>query len=207
LIQYVFLDLETTGLDAETSFVTEIAAVRTDAHGEVLAEFQTMVSLPHGETVPEFIVGYTGITDEMLEGAPGQEYAMIMLRDFIDYDADGVQTIVVAQYAPFDLSFIEKHFTVEHFFDTRTMSYELFPGQKASLKDLTARYGIEQAEAHRALSDARDTAEVFHEMRQDMELSQFVSLLNVVGTRPDREPKVLPKATLYVKDYGEKVGE
>lgn len=205
MINYVFLDLETTGLDADTAFVTEIAAVRTDAWGALLGEFQTMVSLPEGEKVPEFIVGYTGITDEMLEGAPGQEAAMDSLRQFIQ-DSEEL-TIVVAQYAPFDFSFIEKYFSVEYFYDTRTMSYFLWPEEKAGLKDITARYGIEQETAHRALSDARDTAMVFQEMRQDMELDDFVTLLNVVGTRPDRMPKVFPKHTINVRDFGKKAGE
>ena len=68
----VCFDLETTGLSKETDVITEIGAVVLD-HGEVKERFQTFVD-PQRKLAPN-IVQLTGITDEMLVGAPSQAEA------------------------------------------------------------------------------------------------------------------------------------
>lgn len=202
-MSYVFLDLETTGLDSDICYITEVAAVRTNDYGDVMEEFHTMVRLPEGESVPELITKLTGITDEMLKDGVSQQKAMLDLARFIGDD------IVVAQYAPFDLSFIERHFQVMNFYDTRTMAYALeLPSAK--LVDIAKHYGFEQEEAHRALSDAHDCRKVFFEMVEEFARrgESAGELMNVVGTKPERIPKRYPLSTIAVVDYGEeKAGE
>lgn len=197
-MSYVFLDLETTGLDGDKDFITEVAAVKTNEYGDVIEEYHTMVRLPEGEKVPEIITKLTGITDEMLVDGVSQQKAMLDLARFIG------DSIVVAQYAPFDLWFIEKHFKVANFYDTRTMAYALdLPSAK--LAGIVEHYGFEQEEAHRALSDAHDCRKVFFEMVEAFANDGLTagSLMNVVGTKPERMPKVFPVNTLMVIDYGE----
>lgn len=199
-MSYVFLDLETTGLDADTCFITEVAAVKTNEYGDVLEEMNFLVKLPEGESVPKFITELTGITDEML-ATQGEEAVIVMdfLREFIGDD------VVVAQYAPFDLSFIEKHFKVQHFFDTRTMAYHLrLPSAK--LDGITEHYGIEMEEHHRALPDAKACGEAFFKMAEELG-REITDLFCVVGTKPERMPTVFPSATVAVVDYSEKEEE
>lgn len=196
---YVFLDLETTGLDADTCHITEVAAVKTNAYGDILGSYETFVALPEGETVPDIITEITGITDADLEGAPEVDFVMETLKEFIGDDT------VIAQFAPFDLSFIEKHFKVQAFFDTRTMAYHLdLPSPK--LEGITEHYGIEMEEHHRALSDARACAAVFFEMAEELR-SDLGELFCVVGTKPERMPKTYPSATVAVVDYAKKEEE
>ena len=76
----VCFDLETTGLDKETEVITEIGAVVLE-HGEVKERFQTFVD-PKRPLAPN-IIQLTGITDEMLRGAPSQAEAINAFLDFV----------------------------------------------------------------------------------------------------------------------------
>lgn len=200
---YVFLDIETTGLDSEKHFITEVAAVKTNEYGDELGSINTYVELPEGEEVPAFITELTGITTEdLLEHGIPIDSAMTYLEHFIG------DSIVVAQYAPFDFSFIEKHFTIANFYDTRSMAYALdLPA--ANLKGLAAHYGVDLGTHHRAIYDAKSCKDVFFAMVEDFSNAGLsaATMLNVVGTKPERMPTVFPSSTIAVVDYGEKEGE
>ena len=101
----VCFDLETTGLSKETDVITEIGAVVLD-HGEVKERFQTFVD-PQRKLAPN-IVQLTGITDEMLVGAPSQAEAIQAFLDFgfirtgcqrygIEFQPTFVDTLPLAQ--------------------------------------------------------------------------------------------------------------
>ena len=62
-----FVDLETTGTTAVRDRVTEVAIVRV-VEGEVVEEWSTLVD-PECP-IPEDIQALTGITNEMVRGAP-----------------------------------------------------------------------------------------------------------------------------------------
>lgn len=200
---YVFIDIETTGLDAGKSFITEIAAIKTNGYGDIEDSLQRLVRLPKGETVPTFITELTGITDDML-AEQGRDFDLAIgeLEEFIG------DAVVVAQYAPFDLSFIERHFEVLHFFDTRTLAYALdLPS--ANLEGLAAHYGIEMGKHHRAMDDASTCRYIFFAQAFDMEskMMNVGDYLNVVGTKPERIPSVYPTHTIHVVDYAKKEDE
>ena len=67
----VFFDTETTGLEAESCQIIELAAIRVEKteRGTLrMADSADMfVKLPEGERIPQKIVELTGITDEQLE--------------------------------------------------------------------------------------------------------------------------------------------
>ncbi len=67
LTGYVLLDLETTGGNALTSRITEIAAVRFDRGVEV-ARCSKLVNPDC--SIPFFIQKLTGISDQLVEDAP-----------------------------------------------------------------------------------------------------------------------------------------
>lgn len=202
-MSYVFIDLETTGLDSEKCFITEVAAVKTNDYGDVTGMMNYYVELPEGESIPTEIIKLNGITDDDLaKHGVSITSAMTHLERLIGDD------VVIAQYAPFDLSFIERHFEVKNFYDTRTMAYELgLP--KANLKGLAEHYGIDMGTHHRALDDAKTCAAAFFNLVEDLYATghEVGTLMNVVGTKPERIPSVLPKNTINVVDYAEKEGE
>ena len=90
-------DIETTGLKVAHDAITEIGAVILK-DGEIVDTFQTFVD-PERRLSPE-IIGLTGITDDMLRGAPKLENA---LHAFLAF-AGGRP--LAAHNAEFDISFI-----------------------------------------------------------------------------------------------------
>src|SRR6478736_4331481 len=111
-VMFVVVDLETTGGSASGgSSITEIGAVKIRG-GEVLGEFQTLVrpSTP----IPPFISVLTGITNQMVAGAPAIDSA---LPAFLEFAAGSV---LVAHNAPFDVGFLR------HFCDALTIRWPRF---------------------------------------------------------------------------------
>lgn len=197
---YAFLDIETTGLDPNKNYITEIAVLKTDEHGNEIGVYDTLVKLPPEEIVPPFIEKLTGITDEMLE-ADG-----LHIDDAIHGMADFLgDAIVVAQFAPFDFSFLEKYGAFEKFYCTRTMSYQVDPSKKASLDAIAERYGVKRKIKHRALSDVTTTAAVFFKMRE--ELAQNAEspddLRNVIGASFQRKVGYVPACARELRNYTE----
>lgn len=66
----VFFDTETTGLDAKSCRIIELAAIRiekaTDGSLIETDRADMFIKLPEGERIPDKIVELTGITDERL---------------------------------------------------------------------------------------------------------------------------------------------
>ena len=67
----VFFDTETTGLEADSCQIIELAAIRIEQTErgtlKVANSADLFVKLPDGQKIPERIVELTGITDELLE--------------------------------------------------------------------------------------------------------------------------------------------
>jgi len=94
--EFVVFDLETTGAKAPPCRITEIGAYRV-RNGEVMEEFQTLVNpdMP----IPRFITELTGISDDMVAGAP--LFADIA-DDLLNFIGD---SILVAHNSGFDMRF------------------------------------------------------------------------------------------------------
>ncbi len=165
VVTFVTVDLETTGGSPRTSAITEIGAVKTRG-GEVIGEFQTLVD--PGMPIPPMIVSLTGITDAMVAAAPPIEE---VLPSFLEFAGDAV---LVAHNAPFDMGFLKaacrKHdyrWPGNQVVDTVTLARRCTTSEEAPNKKLStlARvFGTEVTPNHRALEDARATAEIMHRM-------------------------------------------
>lgn len=166
-ITFVVLDLETTGGAPHLGAgITEIGAVKVRG-GEVLAEFKTFIDPQH--PVPAYITDLTGITDEMVFQSPTIAQIFPSLLEFLGAESE---TVLVAQNAPFDLSFLtfsaRAHgFTWPKFpvLDTaiiarKVLSRDEVPNCK--LGTLAEFFGTSTTPNHRALDDARATVDVFH---------------------------------------------
>ena len=107
---FVVIDLETTGGAPHLgAAITEIGAVKIKA-GEVIQEFNTFVNPEH--PVPLYITELTGINDLMLAGAPTTYEVFPSLMQFL---GDHQSTVLVAQNAPFDLSFLKYAASINKF--------------------------------------------------------------------------------------------
>ena len=166
-ITFVVLDLETTGGAPHLGAgITEIGAVKVRG-GEVLAEFKTFIDPQH--PVPAYITDLTGITDDMVFQSPTIAQIFPSLLEFLGAESE---TVLVAQNAPFDLSFLtfsaRAHgFTWPKFpvLDTaiiarKVLSRDEVPNCK--LGTLAEFFGTSTTPNHRALDDARATVDVFH---------------------------------------------
>lgn len=160
-VTFVVVDLETTGgSPTKGSRITEIGAVKVRG-GEVLGEFQTLINPL--TPIPAFITGLTGITDEMVLGAPTID---AVLPSFLEF-ARG--SVLVAHNAPFDIGFL-KHFAAEQWprfevIDTVRLARQvLTQGESPNYKlsSLASLFRAESTPDHRALSDARATMDVLH---------------------------------------------
>ena len=95
--EIVCFDIETTGLNKKHEVIIEIGAVILK-NGEITDRFNTFAA--PGRILSQEIILLTGITDEMLVGAPSQEEA---LRAFLDFAGDRP---LAAHNAEFDMGFI-----------------------------------------------------------------------------------------------------
>jgi DNA polymerase III epsilon subunit family exonuclease len=164
---FVVIDLETTGGAPHLgAAITEIGAVKVRA-GEVIDEFNSFVNPEH--PVPSYITALTGITDAMLAGAPT---SFDIFPSLIEFLGDKNSTVLVAQNAPFDLSFLK------YVASTKKIPWPNFPvldtaiiARKVLTRDevpncrlgtLAEFFGTSTTPNHRALDDARATVDVFH---------------------------------------------
>jgi len=164
---FVVLDLETTGGAPHLgAAITEIGAVKVRG-GVTLGEFKTFID--PGHPVPAYITELTGITDEMVFQSPTIDQIFPSLLEFLG-SADS--TVLVAQNAPFDLSFLTFAARAHSYqwpryqvLDTaiiarKVLSRDEVPNCK--LGTLAEFFGTSTTPNHRALDDARATVDVFH---------------------------------------------
>ena len=165
--EFVVFDIETTGLSPLTCKITEIGAVLVK-NDEVLSVFNTFVD---PETpIPDEIVKLTGITDEMVKGAPKTKEAIQMFLNFIG------NRMLVAHNASFDISFIRKAAQDNDlifnnaYLDTVSMSRFVNPDLKKHKLDTIADYfGLGNFNHHRASDDAEMCAKIFYRMIEKLE--------------------------------------
>ncbi|MDC5856724.1 3'-5' exonuclease [Vibrio europaeus] len=165
----IVLDFETTGLSPNMGDrAIEIGAVKL-VNGEVVDTFQQLMN--PGFRVSSFIEGYTGITNNMLAGAPSCEEVMAEFCNFIADDN------LVAHNASFDKRFLDGELeriglSYQGYFAcsllvSRRLNQEA-PSHK--LGDLVRFKNIDNDGVfHRALADSQMTAKLWLMMINEME--------------------------------------
>jgi len=174
--EFVVADIETTGFSPAQEGITEIGAVRIKNH-EIVDTFTTFVN-PE-KPIPMKITQLTGITAKMVEGAPSQQNAVKSFKEFAG------ENCIVAHNANFDMSFFSTigarygiYFNDNPVLDTVGLSRCLLKeNSKHDLKTVTKHFSI-HLEHHRALNDAKATAEV---------LLCFFNILNYIGIKSTGE--------------------
>jgi DNA polymerase III subunit epsilon len=160
-VDFVIVDVETTGWLAEQASITELAAVRV-SDGQPTAEFSALVH--PGTPIPEDIVALTGITDEMVRRAPP---IGAVLPAFLAFARGCVLT---AHNAPFDVGFLTAAcgscripWPAFPVLDTAALARLVLDETEVpdcKLATLAGFFGTRTRPCHRALADAQATADV-----------------------------------------------
>ncbi|MCH7786968.1 MAG: DEAD/DEAH box helicase, partial [Chloroflexi bacterium] len=153
---WVSLDLETTGLSNDNDEIIEIGAVKFQG-GKTLDTFQTFVN--PNRRLDDFILRYTGITQNEVDNAPSFSAVAGKLASFIG------SAPVIGHNIAFDLGFLDKKGLrlPNPRCDTWDMAYVLLPGlPEYSLGKLAASLNTPHPRPHRALEDALVTMEIFN---------------------------------------------
>ena len=160
--EYVAFDLETTGLDPRSDAIIEIGAVRMRG-GEVVDKFASFAQ--PGHPLGAKTVSLTGITDEMLVGAPSPEAAV---DSFLDWVGD---LPLVAHNAEFDTGFIRAYCRRSGrnfdplYFDTLLLAQYLCPDLANHKLDTVANHlNLPPFQHHRAFDDAAVCGDIFFQL-------------------------------------------
>ena len=164
--EFVVFDLETTGLNTSPASgnmdkIIEIGAFKVQ-NGEIKQSFTTFIN-PERRLSDE-IVSLTGITEEMIVGAPTYEQVM---PDFYKFCNGCI--LVGHNVAGFDFKFVDHYcsrlgYTLERkIIDTIPLSQELLRLSNYKLNTVADHFNI-KFNHHRAIDDALTTAKIFIEL-------------------------------------------
>ena len=168
-LDFVVLDVEAVSGRSVSTRMIELGACHVAA-GSVAAEFETLLNpdLP----LPPFITTLTGITQEMIGGAP--RFADIA-ESWLNFAGDAV---LVAHNSDFDLTLLN-HEIARVFPGSRMRNADLCTVRLARrilpalenhhLDALADHFGFQVLQRHRAIGDARATAKILLRLLDELE--------------------------------------
>ena len=194
--EYVAFDLETTGLSADNDRIIEIGAVLFRG-GKEAERFQTFVD-PQRK-LEQKIVDLTGITDEMLVGAPKIDEILPQFLEFVG------GRVVVAHNAKFDTSFIRaacRELDVPYELtsvDTLSLAQQLMPQMNKYKLDVVAKaLKLPGFNHHRAADDANICGQIMAKFLKMLEEKGFSTIQQVnLGLGRKRAKGVIFSARPY----------
>lgn len=156
---FVVFDLETTGFSAKWNEIIEIGAVKV-VQGKVVDKFSSLIK-PYRK-ISEEITEITGISNEMVTEAPEVRRVILKFKEFIDgFDLVGHNLSFDLKFLDINLAKVGKSISCKKY-DTLKLAQKYFKGMKSyKLTNLSSMLNIEHTNAHRALSDAETTAELY----------------------------------------------
>jgi len=171
---FICLDCETTGLDAETNQIIEVAAVLFQGD-VILKSYETLID-PETLIPPESIEIHH-ITDEMVKGKPKIQEVLPDLLAFIG------KHIIVGHGIPFDIAFVgnqaKKHsipstIASQTFLDTLRLARLYGESPVNSLEMLRVHFNIPAEGAHRAMNDVLVNVKVFNFLTQNFKTTEQI---------------------------------
>lgn len=206
-MNYVIIDVETTGGHTKDSKITDLAIYKHDGT-QIIDHYHSLVN-PE-QAIPEFIVRLTGITDKMVANAPKFFEIAKQIIQFCE------GCVFVAHNVAFDYGMFKSEF--------KRLGYEfrmpqlctvwaariLLPGYASySLGKICADIGIPITARHRADGDAKATTELFSILieKDKNQLKTFIQeVLNPKSIHPNlsiESIEELPNKTGVYKLYNE----
>lgn len=166
---FTVVDLETTGMNARSCSILEVACVKYRGGAEV-GKFTTLVKPEGNGRVPRCISELTGITTEMVADAPSFASIAEETWNFLEGE------LIVGHNVNFDVNFLYDAFETilgrklqNDFVDTYRIARRILPDlEHRRLVDLCDHFGI-QTIHHRALADCDSTRQVLEKLRQTAE--------------------------------------
>lgn len=165
----VIIDFETTGMSPERGDrITEVGLVRLEG-GYVTGRYESLVNC--GVRVPMSITAFTGITQEMVDGAPRAAHVIDAMLEFIG------TAPLVAHNASFDRRFLGRECLnvgvrapLGRFLCSLRLARRVYPQMPSHALSVVARaLNIEYAgRAHRAMADAEVTAQLLLELGREL---------------------------------------
>ena len=202
-----FIDFETTGLDPKENYPTEVAIKKVGISKltatPYIREYQTMIKLPEGVEISEFIQQLTGLTTEKVN-SEGKDITEVIpeVQNLIDNE-----TLVVAQSANFDLGYLAVHFGIEPelFVCTKTVEFFTAPHLSTSLNDTHKRYAPEVTfeQTHRAMDDVNMLMDIFNGQVALHGNDGMMFFINKIAIPPERPLVYYPANGIFL-DYGVK---
>lgn len=162
---YVAFDIETTGFSPAIDDIIEIGAVLVDK-GIIVDTFETFVR--PSCLIPLDVTALTGITNDMVADAPPIEQ---VLNDFLQFIGSNT---LVGHNVSFDVNFVYDaavrctgHGIDNDFVNTVRIAHKVVPELPSyRLPLLLAYFNLRNDSAHRALSDAKATCELYELMKK-----------------------------------------
>jgi DNA polymerase III subunit epsilon len=195
-VTFCVVDLETTGGSPAECAITEIGAVKV-RRGEVLGTLHSLVD--PGCPVPAFVRLLTGISTEMLLGAPP---IAAVLPSFLEFSRDAV---LVAHNARFDVSFLDYALgslgydtLPNRVVDTAALARKVLAGEVPNRRlDTLARHlRCAHRPDHRAFSDALATVDVLHGLIERLSGYGVTTLEELLATSRARLDRTFSKLRL-----------
>ena len=178
-VNFVVVDVETTGPSAVKNRITEIGCVVVN-NREVVDEYSTLIN-PH-QLIPAFISKMTGITNEMVINAPEPDSALRYFSKMIALP----NTVFVAHNVHFDWKFVKETFVRNELGNidldllcTYKLARRLLPKEKKkNVGALADFFNIPVTNRHRALGDAKATAYILIELLERARHSHDINHLD-----------------------------
>lgn len=189
------MDIETTGGQASSDRITEIAIALHDGE-KVIDTFETLI-YPE-RSIPYYITQVTGITDNMVADAP----KFYEVAKKIVQMTEGA--IFVAHNARFDYGFIQEEFRrlgftyVRQQLCTVKLSRKAFPNLRSyALGNLIKHFNIEVKDRHRAMADVMATVEVFERILAQSENHEAAQVIINKGLKENKLPNDISMEMLH----------
>jgi DNA polymerase-3 subunit epsilon len=165
-MEFVALDVETTGVMPVIDHIVEMAAVRFRLDGTVLRRWQTLVD--PGRSIPSEATAVHGITNDMVRGQLLMSQAAAEFTDFLS----GSPALLIAHNATFDLGFVSAACLVHRLSLPDVIALCTLELARARLhgvgnhrlETLAAHYRVADRVHHRAGDDAALLGSVFREL-------------------------------------------
>lgn len=191
--RYAIIDLETTGGSPQRDRITEVAIIVYD-QSTVIDRYSTLVNPERA--IPTEITRLTGINNDMVKEAPR---FFEVARKIVELTEGAV---FVAHNVRFDYGFLHQAFRRLGYSYTRKqlctvkLARKLLPGLRSySLGNLCKELKIVNNTAHRAMSDAEATLELFQYLTNDRAKPQLsLTLQAEIATSklpPNLDPKLI----------------
>ena len=165
--RFIWFDIETTGFNQFHNDIIEIAAV--DNLGNV---FNQLINIG-SKKLPKKIKEITHITDEMLTDQPSIKKVLNSFKDFLNIEPSKTRYIIGHNSYNFDIPFVKSKCSQHNIkfpsnireMDTLKMAQLLMPQEWShSLANLCKLFGIDNTNAHRALSDVYATKILYQQL-------------------------------------------